>query len=398
MNRLASAEELQDIADAPVVPAARVTATPFRWREPDTIPPRQFLFGRHAVRKFVSATVAPGGTGKTNNEMAECAALVTGNDFLTAQMQGSCRAWYLGLEDPLEEYQRRLAGIVLHHRLPIGVLEGGLFLDSGRLQDFVIAREARNGVAIVEPIVASIISNIRANDIAFLAVDPFIASHTVRENDNGMIEQVVRAWARIADETGCAVDLVHHVRKGTTGQEPTADDARGARALVDKARSVRVLTAMSKEEALQAGVDERRRFFKIANGAKANLGLPPEETTWRQMVSVSLGNGNGGPDDHVGVVAVWKWPNPFDDVTVADLDAVQVKIATGEWRADVQAKAWAGNAVADVLGLDITDPKVKSAVKSMLATWIKNGALKIEPRYDAKRRDHRNIIIVGKTT
>jgi len=159
-----------------------------------------------------------------------------------------------------------------------------------------------------------------------------------------------------------------------------------------------VLTAMSKEEALQAGVDERRRFFKIANGAKANLGLPPEETTWRQMVSVSLGNGAGGPDDHVGVVSQWKWPNPFDEVTVADLDAVQAKIATGEWRADVQAKAWAGNAVADVLGLDMTDPKAKSAVKSMLATWIKNEALRIDRRLDPERRDERNFIVVGKTT
>ena len=36
-----------------------------RWRDPVTIPRRAFLYGNHAIRKFVSVSAAAGGTGKT---------------------------------------------------------------------------------------------------------------------------------------------------------------------------------------------------------------------------------------------------------------------------------------------------------------------------------------------
>src|SRR2546426_8004069 len=46
-------------------PATQITATPFRWPDPATIPRRQFLLGRHYIRKTISATIAAGGRGKT---------------------------------------------------------------------------------------------------------------------------------------------------------------------------------------------------------------------------------------------------------------------------------------------------------------------------------------------
>jgi hypothetical protein len=45
------------------------------------------------------------------------------------------------------------------------------------------------------------------------------------------ISMVVRAWAHIAETTGAAIELVHHTRK-RTGDEPGADDVRGASTLV----------------------------------------------------------------------------------------------------------------------------------------------------------------------
>src|SRR5918994_130924 len=44
----------------------RIRAIPFRWRDPQAIPPRRWLYARHYVRKFVTATVAPGGLGKSS--------------------------------------------------------------------------------------------------------------------------------------------------------------------------------------------------------------------------------------------------------------------------------------------------------------------------------------------
>jgi len=76
----------------------------------------------------------------------------------------------------------------------------------------------RNGAQIAQPVVDQVVATIRANDIGLLIVDPFVASHRVTENDNPAIELVAATWARIADVTGCAIELVHHSRKtGGTG-------------------------------------------------------------------------------------------------------------------------------------------------------------------------------------
>jgi hypothetical protein len=374
--------------------AQGVSATLYQWRDPASIPPRQWLFGKHAIRRFISATVAPGGTGKSSNAMAETIAFVTGRNLLGDDIRTPGRAWYIGLEDPLEEYQRRVAAIALHHKIAPSELEGGLFLDSGRDQNFVIAREDRNSIKIAKPIVASIIDNILQSGIAHVTIDPFIASHAVRENDNMAIDAVGREWAHIADASGAAIELVHHVRKLAPDQELSADDSRGARALVDRARSVRLLSPMSVKEAELAAIEERRRFFRLING-KANMALPPDKTVWRQLVSVSLGNGQDGPDDLVGVAATWCWPDAFDDVTADDLRRVQVAVSDGSWRADVQAKAWVGNVVGDVLGLDIKDKANRRKVQTLIKTWVENGALRRETGIDPVRRTEHPFILVG---
>jgi AAA domain len=44
---------------------AGVRASPFSWVSPKKIPRRQWLYGRHYIRKFVTVTIAPGGYGKS---------------------------------------------------------------------------------------------------------------------------------------------------------------------------------------------------------------------------------------------------------------------------------------------------------------------------------------------
>ena len=143
-----------------------------------------------------------------------------------------------------------------------------------------------------------------------LIIDPFVSCHRMPENDNGAIEAIVKAWARIADATGCAIELVHHVRKpgGGASAEFTVDDARGASALISAVRSARVLNVMSKEEATAAGIAEgqRRAYFRVGTG-KSNLTPPMEKAEWFKFVSVPLNNGAADePGDSVGVVTSWK--------------------------------------------------------------------------------------------
>jgi hypothetical protein len=391
--------ELQELVATAVPPEAApsaqpiIKATPFEWCPPHLLPRRQFVYGRHAVRGYVSITSAPGGVGKTALKLAESIALVTGRELLGERVPAATPVWYLGLEDPLLEYKKRVTAAALHHGIADTEL-AGLFLDSGRDQNFIIVTEERLGVKIAEPKVEAIITNIRERNIGQIVVDPFIGSHAVSENDNTKIEKVAREWARIADVANCAVEFVHHVRKGNGQADASADDIRGGSALVNAARFVRLLTPMSKEEATQANISERRRFFKVTVG-KANMFLPPETAEWFELKTVSLGNGNGGPDDEMQVATRWTWPNAFDGLQVADLDKVQDRIAAGEWAENIQASDWAGYAVAEVLGLNISDPAAKSRVKSLLRTWIGSGALKVERVRSGRQGRVKPIVIVG---
>lgn len=81
-----------------------------------------------------------------------------------------------------------------------------------------------------------------------------------------------------------------------------------------------------------------------------------------------------------------------DDAAADDLAAVQRAIAAGRWRESVQAKAWAGHAVATVMKLDVEADKAK--ITGLLKTWIGTGALVIAECEDEQRKK-RSFIEVG---
>ena len=366
-------------------------ATPYRWQDPKTIPPREFLYGRHFIRKMVSATIAPGGTIKTSLGIVQALAMVTGRNLLHdrhADGRGILRVWLYNLEDPIEELTRRIQAVCLHYGITPEEIGDRLFVDSGRDQELVLAAmHPKTGAIVAEPVMEKLIDELCSRNVDVLLVDPFISSHAVSENDNVAIDMVVKAWGRIADQANCSIDLTHHTRK-LAGGEVTVESSRGAKALTDAARSARVINRMSEKEAEVAGVENARLYHRVFND-KANLAPPSDQSDWYKLESIELGNG-----DNVGVVVQWKWPNPFDGMTVADLDKVLVAIAAGDWKESSQAKNWAGVAVAEVLGLDLTDAAAKAKVKSLLRTWIANKALKIVRKLDESRHP-RPFIVVG---
>ena len=117
-----------------------------------------------------------------------------------------------------------------------------------------------------------------------------------------------------------AVEIVHHVRKPAQGGqfEAGVSDARGASALVNAARSVRVLNAMTEAEAQQLRVGDRRGYFRATDG-KANYGQLGGHT-WYHLVPIDLPNG-----DSVASVEASKMPSVFEDVTTANMMAVRVR-------------------------------------------------------------------------
>ncbi|MBR1216520.1 AAA family ATPase [Bradyrhizobium sp. U87765 SZCCT0131] len=370
-----------------------IAASPFVWRHPSSIPPREWLYGRHYIRRFLSATVAPGAAGKSSLILAEAIAMASGRPLLGVKVQQPLRVWVWNGEDPLEELQRRVGAIMLHFGIDPIEIAGNLFLDSGRVSEMIIASGAPGGALIHSPVVDAVIAAIIEWKIDVFSVDPFISSHLVNENDNGQIGAVAKTWARIADSTRAAVELVHHLRKGLGDGDRTADDARGAGALVAAARSVRVINTMTKKEAEKFGVDQPRSYFRVDDG-KANL-APLEAARWHRLTSVDLGNSTEErQSDHVAVVEEWKRPDPFSEVTIHHLREVQKRVAAGAARRDAQSAAWVGIIVADVIGIDLGDVAGRGMVKSIVAKWIENDVLRVVEKED-KGRVKRKYVVAG---
>ncbi len=355
-------------------------ATPYRWPDPRSLPTRQWLLGHWLLRGEVTAIIAPGGTGKSTIGTALALSLASGQPLLGKPLpRGPQSAWIYNLEDSQDELDRQVSAATLYHGIGRDECDNRLCVDSGLVQPLCTATEDRDGFALAEHVFAQVAATIRERSISVVIVDPFVSSHTVRENSNEAIDAIAKRWKRLAQEAGCAVVLVHHTKK-LGGREVTAEDGRGAVALRDAARVVLPLNSMSQAEAEELGISDpglRRSLVRIDTG-KANR-APPDVATWIKLEGQSLDNGDGlEPSDVVGVATLWKKPDVFHGLTAWHLYTVQQGLADGDWRESVQAKEWVGHLVARVAGVSAeTD---KGRIKAILRTWRKNGALEVERR------------------
>ena len=364
-----------------------ISPTPFGWPSAASIPRREWLYGRHLIRGFLSATIAPGGIGKSSLVIADALAMVTGEALLGTKPVKPLNVWIWNGEDPLDELQRRVMATAKHFQIEGSHCQGKLYLDSGRDMQILVAKQASGGTVVQSPNVRALIDVIADRKIDVMIVDPFVSCHEVPENDNNSIDRVAKTWMRIAHKTGCAIELVHHSRK-TGGEEVTIEHARGAVALIAAARSARVLNVMTEEEGKQAEISgSHRRFFNSTNG-KSNLSPPPDGKFWYEIQGVDLGNESQGLEgDNIGVVTPWRWPDPMADMSVDDLRAAQKAVSQQTCRADSQSSEWAGFVIAQELGIETRTADGKAKVKSLLAIWLKNGMFKTVRRKDKTSRE-----------
>lgn len=374
-------------ANDPPAEPSRLKATPFVWRDPKTIPPREWLYGTHLIRGFASATYAAGGLGKTGLTIVDKLALATGRPLLGIKVRQRSRVWIWNGEDPHEELERRIHAACIHYNIARQDLEGWLFVDSGRDQKLCIAeQDSKTGARIIAPVVSAIIDTALGNKFDVISIDPFISCHRVPENDNGAIDMVAKQWSDIANKTNAAVDLVHHTKK-TGGADATVEDGRGASALSNATRAGRVLNRMSSADGEKAGVTNHREYFNVSADAKANMSGPAESNDWYRIVPVNLGNATAmyPKGDSVGVVTAWKWPDAMAGVTGADFDKVAAVIRAGKWRENPQASKWVGKAVAEALDLNADNKADKAKIVGMLKVWRAAGSLVVVDAQDEKR-------------
>ena len=370
--------------DGETAPKASIIASPYLWIDPENIPLRDWLYGRLLVRRFLTVTIAPGGVGKSSLIVAEALAMVSGRDLVGVLPSKRLKVWLWNLEDPQEETARKVQAAAKHYHLTAADLDGHLFVNSGRDHSLVIAKEVRNGILVLRPVIENLVQQIRHHGIDVLDVDPFVSCHEVSENDNSAIDMIAKEWSRVAEIASCAVHLVHHTRKAPAGTEVTTESSRGAKALTDAARVARAINQMTDSEGEKAGVDNHRLFFRAFND-KANLAPPVTDSDWFKLASVWLGNSPTGGDS-IGVVVRWQWPDALTGITGTDFEKIARAIRAGSWRKDVRAKDWVGEAVATALHLDLEDPTDKVKITGMLKAWLAAGSLIEVERDDEKRR------------
>lgn len=367
--------------------------TPFQSFDETAIPRREWIYGWHYIRGYVSVVAAPGGLGKTSLQVAEALAIVTGRDLLGEKVRERTNVWLINAEDPRDEMDRRVAASMKHHKIDRSEVENRLFIDAGRESEFIFARQDRDGVSLNRELVGAMIDKITKNQVGLVFVDPFVGVHGVNENDNMAINAVVGAIRKVADTTGAAIVLVHHTRKAN-GTVADVDSIRGAGSVVGAARAVRVLNRMSEKEANDHGIDEegRRSIFRV-DECKGNLAKPADKAVWRRMKSVRMANG-----DTVGVVEEYNLRPGLMDLVAGRAGSVQAHLWDNEinGRQDERAEEWIGFAIADHLEWDVgkgtenrdvrsRDQSLRrTAVKSLIRDMIDEGKLLVVDTKDRR--------------
>ena len=302
--RMAADNGYIPLAVAPIVPDTEIFKS---WQPTDAndIPAREFLFGAHYIRKFVSGTVAPGGIGKSTLALFEAIAMAA------RLMEYGCKdsdlkVAYYNAEDPFDEIQRRIIAMCQHLRVNQNDLVNRLFIASGRDADVYLAN-GEQGV-INEKVFEFLADMIDRTGADVLILDP-LANMTTSPETNEVFRPLGARLSALADTKNISIEIVHHTRKLQSGGEANHEDARGGGALVNGMRSVRVLNNMTPGEAPKAGLETHVDHFRIEDG-KANLARRSERAIWWRKVSIELENG-----DNVVAIEPWEWPDPYDNFT-----------------------------------------------------------------------------------
>ncbi len=366
--------ELEPVIEDDLPEGDGIAARRFKYKPPSEIKPRDWIYGRHLIRKFVSVTIAPGGVGKSSLVFAEAAAMATGVPVMGVPIGTPKKVWLLNLEDPMDEMERRMGAIIQHYELDHRMLEQNMWMNSGRDTPLTLAEENRleGGGILIRPDFDQVIDEIKTHKIDVMVVDPFVSSHMVNENDNTQIDAVTKLWGRIADEGNCAIELVHHTRKLQSGEKTTAESARGAKAMTDAARDVRVLQRMSEDEAAKYGVKNHRLHIQYFSD-KGNLAPPAEYADWFVLKSIDLNNATIGESDHVGVPVPWEMPGPLTDISMNAIDTVLRSIEAGTPEGQFSRRNIKGrSAIGEIMELlDVEEERARL----ILHVWIESGVI-----------------------
>jgi hypothetical protein len=342
------------------------------------ISPRGWLLGNVFCRRYVSSLLGDGGVGKTAVRYAQFVSVAISRALTGEHVFQRCRVLIVSLEDDVDELRRRIRAVLLHHGVKLEEVKDWLFLAAPGAAGGKLMTLDKNGRPTPADLAAKLEAIIVARKIDLVALDPFVKSHAVAENDNPAIDQVVQILTDLGVKHDIAVDTPHHTNKGT----PTPGDAnrgRGASSMKDAARLVYTLSPMMEAEAQQFGLSEfERRHLVRMDPGKVNIAPPMHEAKWFRLVGVSLGNPtelypNG---DNVQTVEPWTPPDVWAGLDSILLNRVLTDIDAGLADGNRYSNASnAGQRAAWCVIVKHAPEKSQAAARAVIAAWIRTGLL-----------------------
>lgn len=362
----------------------------------ENIPPRQWAYGHFLLFGHAAVLGALDGGGKGAMAVGISLAMIAGRPLLGERVWRTGPVAIVTYEDDQDEWHRRIAAACIHHGIDYGLAIDNIRFVA-RPRDRIIFATMQDGRALY-PDGDDMIVKLRDLGAALLIVDPLNHAHGFDDgNNNVSIAKVAHEMNRIAWESGAAVLVLHHLRKGSTG---VADDLMGATSLRATFRSCRLLAKMTPDEARALGVErEAWRYSRLA-GSKENYAPPPDRATWFRLESVSLGNVAVDPTypegDQVQVTTTWQPPALFDGIDAATLAEVLDLIRKGPdggefFSPSRQAKHWVGEAIAIATG------KTPDQAARVLKQWTDNAVLLVEEAEHPHHRRKVKRVIVNET-
>ena len=167
-------------------------------------------------------------------------ATITGKPLLGEYVWRVGPVAIVSYEDDETEWRRRIAAACIHYGLDYAIALASVRFISRPGGRVTFATHSETGITF--PDSAAIIERLKEIGAVLLIVDPFNHAHSLEDgNSNALMARVAGEMTRIAQVTGAAVLVLHHLRKGANGNP---DDLMGATSLRATFRSCRILARM----------------------------------------------------------------------------------------------------------------------------------------------------------
>jgi hypothetical protein len=347
-------------------------------------PPRGWLLGNTFCRKFMSSLYGDGAVGKTAVRYAQYLALATGRPLTGEHVFQRCRVLIISLEDGADELRRRILAARIHHRIELEELRDWLFLSAPGPEVGKLMTVDQKGRGVRGQLAEVIERAVVARQIDFVGLDPFVKTHSVDENHNSLIDDVVQILTDLEIKYDIAVDVPHHTSKGQP--EPgKAGRGRGASSMTNAMRLVYTLAQMTPDEAEAFNIEESaRREYVRYDSAKVNTTRHLGAAKWFHLVGIRLGNETAmyPHGDEVQTVETWTPPSPWRNLTNHTLNQILTEIDAGlpdGNRYTDAAKAEKREAWKVVVAY--APDRTEDQAREIIRTWIKNGVLEVR-RYE----------------